>query len=113
MEEPEKTEYKYDKATWGKTFDLKKEKPDTGQVNGFLLYMMEFYKRKECTDDLLWEYFQDDFKGWTKEILSLGEKKLVREFRDFLRAHGVFIVKGGQSIAEELARTITEDEYHE
>ena len=35
------------------------------QVNGFLLYYIIFYRDRCYADSQLWEYFREDFVGWT------------------------------------------------
>jgi len=37
------------------------------QVNGFLLYHIIFYWNRCYADLQLWEYFREDFIGWTAD----------------------------------------------
>jgi len=37
------------------------------QVNGFLLHHIIFYRNRHWADLQLWEYFREDFIGWTAD----------------------------------------------
>ena len=42
------------------------------QVNGFLLHRILFYQSRYYTDLQLWEYFREDFIGWTVDTWALN-----------------------------------------
>lgn len=44
------------------------EQHNKTSVNNFVLYSIWFYKESNYQDRVLWEYFQQDFKDWTKEL---------------------------------------------
>jgi hypothetical protein len=46
-------------------------------------------------------------------MFILGEISVTRELRNYLRAYGIFILRDGKRIAENLANIITVSEYHE
>ena len=103
-----------DKDKWGKDFEI--ENADfltTKTITGHILYRMLFYKKRAYEDGQLWEYFKEDFEGWTTEIFSLANTDLRRDLRNYLRDHGVFVVKDGKKIAERLADVVKNEEYHE
>ena len=103
-----------DASTYGKNFDpSNKDNHKTGIVNGHLVWMMERYKELESTDATLFEDYQDDFKEWTEDIWKLGKAKIVREFRDFLCAHGVYVPRAGDSVVNCLISLVHEKEQHE
>ena len=92
-------EYDIDHGKWGQDFDP--NNPDNlnkETVNGYILYCIEYYK-KEYDDIRLWEAFREDFAGWKKETFALGNARVVREFRDWLRAHGVWVRRDGGPVA--------------
>ena len=80
-------------------FTLDVTNTTTEQVNGFLLHNILYYRSRFYIDYTLWEYFREDFEDWTLDTWKLGDTRIVREFRDFLRRNGVYIVKNGTSIA--------------
>jgi hypothetical protein len=103
-----------DKDKWGKDFEI--ENADfltTKTITGHILYRMLFYKKRAYEDGQLWEYFKEDFEGWTTEIFALANTDLRRDLRNYLRDHGVFVVKDGKKIAERLADVVKNEEYHE
>jgi hypothetical protein len=73
---------------------------------------MLYYKSKEYDDICLWEYFREDFKGWTLDIWTLGSKAIIREFRDFLRENGVYVLKDKALIAMNVQAVLDEEEQH-
>jgi hypothetical protein len=102
-----------DPNKWGKKPNL--DNPDDRNeetINGYILYCWNYYKGK-YDDALLWEYFREDFDGWTKEIFTLGNAQLVREFRDFLRTYGCFVSRDGTSVPAALQKTLEEEEQHQ
>jgi len=50
------------------------------QVNGFLLHHIVFYRNRYYADSQLWEYFREDFMGWTADTWALGNVNIVRDF---------------------------------
>ena len=50
------------------------------QVNGFLLYYIVFYRNRCYADSQLWEYFREDFVGWTADTWALGNANIVWDF---------------------------------
>jgi hypothetical protein len=67
-------------SKWGKRFDPKNEEDlNEETVNGYILYCMDYYKGK-YDNIALWEYFREDFKGWTKDKFAFGNSNLVRKF---------------------------------
>ena len=76
-------EIPYDEAKWGERFDPKNEDDlNKETVNGYILWHMDYYKGR-YDDIVLWEYFREDFEGWTKDTFALGNNRLVGDFRDF------------------------------
>ena len=111
---PEEYADRVDKAKWGRAFDVDNDEDHTTPtVTGYILYRLTWYQEQSHNDYMLWEYFREDFQGWTKEIFSIGETDDVRYLRDHLRANGVYIPKDGKRIAENIANAVNEEEYHE
>ena len=86
---------------------------DVKILNGYILYRLEVYEEEQWEDSRLWRNYQDDFEGWTKETFLLTKVEWVKNLRDFLRDHGVYIPMERKRIAEELANLVHEEEYHE
>jgi hypothetical protein len=82
----------------------------TKRVNGFLLNNIIYYRKQSYTDYKLWEYFREDFEDWTLDTWKLGHTEVVREFRDFLRRNGVYVVKNEALIASNIHAVITNPE---
>ena len=61
-------------------------------------------------DDDLWESFQDDFKGYTKDDFRLVYNNNVRRLCKFLRKQGVWIEKSKTTIARSLFNALQEEE---
>ena len=72
------------------------------QVNGFLLHYIVFYRDRCYADSQLWEYFREDFAGWTADTWALGNVHIVRDFRDFLRRNRVYITKNSNLITSNI-----------
>jgi len=72
------------------------------QVNSFLLHHIIFYRNRHWADLQLWEYFREDFVGWTADTWALGNVNIVWDFRDFLYRNGVYIVENGNPIASNI-----------
>jgi hypothetical protein len=67
-------------SKWGKRFDPKNEEDLNEEiVNRYILYCMDYYKGK-YDNIALWEYFREDFKGWTKDTFAFGNSNLVCKF---------------------------------
>ena len=82
------SKHRIDVDKWGEDFNANNEDDlNKETVNGYILFYQKYYKDK-YNDIALWEYFREDFKGWTKDIFVLGTATTVREFRDFLRTNG-------------------------
>ena len=77
------------------------------QVNGFLLYNILFYQDSHYADSQLWEYFREDFAGWTADTWALRNANIVRNFQDFLRRNGVYVAKNGNPIISNIQAVIT------
>ena len=111
---PEELREAVDEDKWGKDFDITNKEDLTPEVvEGYILHTMMWYKMRKYDDYQLWEYFREDFKGWTTNIFALGSTKTVRDLRDYLREYGVYIVKDGKAIAENLYDILQEEEYHQ
>ena len=80
------------------------------RINSFLLHHILYYRTQSFTDSKLWEYFREDFEDWTLDTWKLGDTKIVREFRDFLRRNGVCVVKNGAPIAGNIQAIIANSE---
>jgi hypothetical protein len=80
------------------------------QVNGFIIYKIIFYRSRHYTDEQLWEYFREDFAGWTTATWAKGHVSIVRDFRDFLRRNGVMIPKDSNPIAANIQVCIDDKE---
>lgn len=102
------------KEKWGKRFDIEDtENHDQEAVDTYILYREEWYRFRGYDDYRLWDYFREDFEGWTPDLFALGGTDTVRDFRDYLREYGVFIPKNGERISKNLCQVINEEKWHE
>ena len=76
------------------------------QVNGFLLYRILFYRSRYYADSQLWEYFREDFMGWTANTWALGNIYIIWDFRDFLCEKGVFVPIDGGNIRNNIQKQV-------
>jgi len=77
------------------------------------LYRLTWYQAEEHDNYKLWAYFREDFQDWTKEIFAFSNTDDIRNFRDHFRAYGIYILRDGRRIAENLIIVVNIDEYHE
>ncbi|KAE8440285.1 hypothetical protein EG329_010768, partial [Mollisiaceae sp. DMI_Dod_QoI] len=84
-----------------------------GKVNSFICNRIQLYKDEECANYKLWEYFKEDFEGWTSKTFLLGDKDLVRKLRNFLREYGCWVNKEtGKRVSEALEEVVRSDDYY-
>jgi len=76
------------------------------QVNSFLLHHILFYQSRYYADIQLWEYFREDFIGWTVNTWALSNINIIRDFRDFLRENRVFIPIDGGIIGDNIQEQV-------
>ena len=106
-------EYTYNEEKWGNSFDPTNENDlNTDTVNGYIMYYIQYYQREKLRDRILWEYFREDFEGWTKDIFNLGHKNLVRVLRDHLRVYGCYVGRDRRTLSINLQITIKKEEYY-
>jgi len=84
-------------------------------LNSFILSRIDVYRQKKWRDADLSEYYAEDFCNFTTEHFEQCDKDTIRDLRDHLRQHGVYVRKGrGCPIAKELHAAIeTELEWPE
>ena len=76
------------------------------QVNGFLLHHIIFYQNRCYADSQLWEYFREDFTGWTADTQAFKNANIVQDFRDFLCRNGVYVAENSNPIASNIQAVI-------
>lgn len=82
-------------------------------INGYILYHSYSYRAVRTRNSELWKTVRGDFRGWTNEMWNLSDKPIISIFRDYLRAHGVYVrKKSGSSVVENLQVLFTETEQH-
>jgi hypothetical protein len=105
---PEEQRDLVDESTWNKT-DLDFTLPENlteKRVNGYILNRTKLYTLKNRIDTGLFEYFQDDFGGWTEKMFAVASRDVRRDFRDFLREHGVYLPKDTTKISVNLENLV-------
>jgi len=91
---------------WRNGIDL--ETADNDEIEGFIEWRIKVYKREEWRGKDLWEVFEDDFEGFTKETFQGGGKDATRKLRDCLRAKGVYVPKDRKLITANLELVLNE-----
>lgn len=81
---------------------------DNDEIEGFIEWRIKVYKREEWQGKDLWEVFEDDFEGFTKETFHGGGKDATRKLRNCLRAKGVYVPKDRKLIATNLELVLKE-----
>ena len=106
-------EYTYNEEKWGNSFDPTNENDlNTDTVNGYIMYYIQYYQREKFRDRILWDYFWEDFEGWTKDIFNLSHKNLVQVLRDHLRVYGCYVGRDRRTLPTNLQIAVEEEEYH-
>src|SRR6266516_5585907 len=81
---------------------------DSDEIEGFIEWRIKVYKREEWQGKDLWEVFEDDFEGFTKETFQGGGKDATRKLRDCLRTKGVYVPKDRRPITTNLELVLKE-----
>ena len=110
----EHTEYVYNKDKWGRRFNLEDEDDlNEETINRFIMLYIKFYEKKGYDDMVLWEYFKQDFEGWTKDMFLIANGNLFWDLRDHLQAYGCWVRKDSKSITGNIEKLLKEKEQHE
>ena len=88
-------------------------KANDEEITEFIRNRVENYKvNSEWKNETLWEYFQEDFEGFTISNFETS-KDGIRHLRDHLRKNGINIPGGkGYKISKALFELLQEDEPH-
>lgn len=80
----------------------------------FINKRLAYYEKYNLKDLTLWEYFIEDFEGWSVDMFqNKPTKDATHRLRDHLRSHGVFVPKNGAFLGRNLCRVLEESEYHD
>ena len=80
------------------------EDPET-----FVAEWMDDFLNGEYMDAGLWEWFREEFRGWTRQMFEEVKRTTRKRFKDALRQNGVYI--GGEGgLPGQLFRALTEAE---
>ena len=83
---PDKYKKNVDEDAWGQPFNVSDDNNHTEKVvNGYIIHMQLYYLDTDYRDYSLWEYYGEDFEGWTEELFDLADSRIRRSFRDYLR----------------------------
>ena len=83
---PDKYKKSVNENAWGQIFDVSNEDNHTEKVvNGYIIHMQLYYQDMDYRDYSLWEYYKEDFEGWTEKLFDLADNRIRRSFRDYLR----------------------------
>jgi hypothetical protein len=103
----------YDPKRWRKGLDVNKAE-SVDELDAYISWKIKIYTEKGWRDDYLWEYYQEDFNTFTKEVFTDCDSTLLRELRDILRTNGVYVKRArGVTIAKELFAVLEEQEQAE
>ncbi|RKF55759.1 integrase and RNaseH domain-containing protein [Erysiphe neolycopersici] len=104
---PDHYRAKIDESTFNRRLDISNQEDLTEKrVNGFIVYQKIFYDMEKLRDIRLFDYFQEDFEGWTKDIFALADSGIRRMLRDFLNEHGIYTPKSRSHISIYLANLV-------
>ena len=79
-------------------------------LNRFLLHHIVHYKDSKYDDTALQEYIREDFIKQIKETQAPIKKDIVQDFRNFLQKNGVFILKDGGTIGDNIQEQVLDTE---
>ena len=104
---PDQYKGRVDESTFHRRHNLEDEKDKTKErISRFMVFQKLFYQAERLTDNRLFENFQDDFEGWTKEDFALADSGIRRMFRDFLNNCGIFTPRSRSHISVYLANLV-------
>jgi hypothetical protein len=104
---------KCDNTTIGEPFQINNTEWHTAKrVNTYLIDYIRSYERCGRIDEELWETYQEDFEGWTKELFTLGHKDIRSMLRDILKDNSIN-VGGTKYVSHQLFNILQEDKYRE
>lgn len=102
-----------DETTFGKEIDLEDmDNLTEGMINGQIIYHQSRYIKRQYRDVKLQNELKEDFEGQNNKIFAIANKETRREFRDYLRSHGVWVAKDNKKISVNLMSCIDEVEQH-
>ncbi|KAI0992501.1 hypothetical protein K3495_g15684 [Podosphaera aphanis] len=114
MLNPQNGIYEYDgfniePDVWGHPINISKPLSQP-IVNTYILWRIKVYTRNKLRDYQLWELFQGDFEGWTKQIFDFSDKGVIQRLCDHLLANGVWIDRRrGLYMSKALSQTLSEE----
>jgi hypothetical protein len=83
---------------------------DTNSANEYIEFRLLEYEYYDLKDDL-WAWFQEEFTGFTEEILEACHQPTINQLHTLLRDRGVWVLKDkNTSVAKSLRNTIIEEE---
>jgi hypothetical protein len=98
-------------SRWKDGIDAQSEDVDKEEINEFIQYKHLEYEAYKMMDDDLWEVYRDDFSTFTTQTFKDCNQTTIRNFRQFLRVHGVWVKKHRYTtVAESLFNTLQEEE---
>lgn len=90
------------------------QQPTQESVNGRMLDAIKLYTESGYQDEKLLKEFQHHFSYYNKQRFDLASKPVVKEFREFLISHGIWMSpRKGVSHTEQLADVVKWDSLHE
>ena len=108
MPVPSKYLLEFDQTLWGKLIDFENDEVTPIWLTTYLLHRIERYKDKGLQDEDLWEAFREDLDGATEDMFP-ANSDVCKDFRDFLRQHGVFVaLQNGKKVGHNLHQVLLE-----
>jgi hypothetical protein len=92
---PEGLKYKVER--WNEPFDFTNPSHLTSPVvSGYVLKILLRYRKGIFKGKRMWEYFKEDFKGFTQDTWKKANRQVTREMREILILREVWVksVKG-------------------
>jgi hypothetical protein len=82
---------------------------DVQDPEAFVLEWIDEFLQGQYIDASLWEWYREEFEGWTRQTFERVKKGTRKRFKDALRQNGVYI-GGDGGLPGQLFRALTEDQ---
>ena len=107
-------DFNVDREWWGNSFDPTDANQLTPEnISGYIACMTIIYKSRKYTGDNLWQFFYEDFEGFTTEIFAKAHRQAVWDLRAHLESQGVWVKEvKGTSYAKVLQTCLEEEDPH-
>src|SRR3982074_942806 len=100
-----------DTTTWGRILDIEEEENLTpSRLTGHILMWMELWKEEDPRTT--WTAYHDQFEDWEQDTWKLLPSRIIKDLRNFLIGHGVYVPYDGARITKNLEGVAKATSFH-